>query len=116
MKEDLDRFLPLSPAAMHILFSLAGEARHGYGIMQEIARESEGGYKLGPGTLYENLRKLMKDGLIEETENSGTGAEARRRYYRLTKSGRRLIMLEIGRLEAAIREAKMNLGFQRSLV
>jgi DNA-binding PadR family transcriptional regulator len=114
VKEDLDRFLPLSPAALHILLSLAGEERHGYGIMQEIARQSDGRYKLGPGTLYDNLQKLMKERLVEETENSGIGAEARRRYYKLTKSGRRVLSLEIARLEAAIREAKLRLGFQRS--
>ena len=114
MSEHLDRFLPLSPAALHILLSLAGEERHGYGIMQEIARQSEGRYKLGPGTLYDNLQKLMKERLVEETENSGTGAEARRRYYQLTKNGRRVLSLEIARLEAAIREAKLRLGFQKS--
>ncbi len=116
MKEDLDRFLPLPPAALHILLSLAGEERHGYGIMQEIARQSEGCYKLGPGTLYDNIHRLMKDRLVEETENSATGAESRRRYYRLTKSGRRVLSAEIARLESAIREAKLHLGFQRSLV
>lgn len=113
MKDDLDRFLPLSPAALHILLSLAGEERHGYGIMQEIARQSEGRYKLGPGTLYDNLQKLMTERLVEETENAATGAESRRRYYKLTKSGRRVLGLEIARLEAAIRKAKLDLGFQR---
>jgi DNA-binding PadR family transcriptional regulator len=83
--------------------------------MQEIRRQSEGRYKLGPGTLYDNLQKLMKERLVEEMENVATGAEARRRYYRLTKSGRRVLALEIARLEAAIREAKLHLGFQRSL-
>ena len=114
MKQDFERFLPLSPAALHILLSLAGEERHGYGIMQDIARQSEGRYKLGPGTLYDNLQKLMKERLVEETENSSIGAEARRRYYRLTKLGRRVLSTEITRLEEAIREAKLHLGFQRS--
>lgn len=114
MKEDLDRFLPLSPAALQILLSLAGEERHGYGIMQEIARQSNGRYKLGPGTLYDNLQKLMNGRLIEETVNSSTGAESRRRYYRLTKTGRRVLAMEIARLEESIREAKLHLGFQRS--
>ncbi len=114
MKEDLDRFVPLSPAALHIVLSLAGEERHGYGIMQEVARQSDGRYKLGPGTLYDNLQKLMKERLVEETENTATGAEARRRYYRLTKTGKRVLSVEIARLETAIREAKLRLGFQRS--
>jgi DNA-binding PadR family transcriptional regulator len=114
VKNDLERHLPLSPAALHILLSLAGEERHGYGIMQEVARESNGRYKLGPGTLYDNLQKLMKERLVEETQNTGSGNEARRRYYRLTKNGRRVLSLEIERLEAAIREAKLKLGFERS--
>ena len=70
MKDDLERHIPLSPAALHILLSLAGEERHGYGIMQEVARESNGRYKLGPGTLYDNLQKLMKERLVEETPNT----------------------------------------------
>ena len=114
MKEDLDRFLPLSTAALHILLSLAGEERHGYGIMQEIARQSEGRYKLGPGTLYDNLQRLMTERLVEEIDNPASGAEARRRYYRLTRVGRRVLSVEIARLEHAIREAKLHLGFQRS--
>lgn len=112
MKEDFARFLPLSPAALHILLSLAGEERHGYGIMQDIARQSNGRYQLGPGTLYDNLQKLLKERLVEETENFGTGAEARRRYYRLTKLGRGVLSTEIQRLEEAIREAKLHLGFR----
>ncbi len=114
MVEDFGRFLPLSPAALHILLSLAGEERHGYGIMQDIARQSNGRYKPGPGTLYDNLQKLMTERLVEETENSSSGAESRRRYYRLTKLGRRVLSTEITRLEAAIREAKLRLGFRRS--
>ncbi len=114
MKQDCERFLPLSPAALHILLSLAAEERHGYGIMQDIARQSDGRYKLGPGTLYDNLQKLMKERLVEETENSSTGAESRRRYYRLSKLGRRVLSTEIARLEQAIRKAKPHLGFQRS--
>jgi len=116
VKQDFERFLPLSPAALHILLSLAGEDRHGYGIMQDIAHQSDGRYKLGPGTLYDNLQKLMKERLVEETENSSSGAESRRRYYRLTKLGRRVLSTEIVRLEDAIREAKPHLGFERSAI
>lgn len=114
MKQDLERFLPLSPAALHILLSLAAEERHGYGIMQDIARQSDGRYKLGPGTLYDNLQKLMKERLVEESENRSTGAEARRRYYQLTKLGRLVLSAEIVRLEQAIGEAKLHLGFKGS--
>ncbi len=110
--KDFERFLPLSPAALHILLSLAGEERHGYGIMQDVARQSEGRYKLGPGTPYDNLQKLMKERLVEESRNSSTGADSRRRCYRLTKLGRRVLSTEITRLEEAIRQAKVHLGFK----
>ncbi len=60
MKEDLSSFLPLSCATLHILLSLAGDDLHGYGIMQEVLRQSQGQYKLGPGTLYDNLQKLIE--------------------------------------------------------
>jgi DNA-binding PadR family transcriptional regulator len=114
VKQDFERFLPLSPAALHILLSLAGEKRHGYGIMQDVARQSNGRYKLGPGTLYDNLQRLMRERLVEETEGPSTPAESRRRYYQLTKLGRGVLSAEITRLEEAIREAKLHLGFQRS--
>ena len=114
MKQDFGRFLPLSPAALHILLALAAEERHGYGIMQDVARQSDGRYKLGPGTLYDNLQKLMKERLVEESKNRSTGAEARRRYYQLTKLGRRVLAAEIVRLEQAIGQAKLHLGLERS--
>jgi hypothetical protein len=60
MKRDLSSFLPLSAASLHILVSLAADDLHGYGIMQEVLRQSEGVYKLGPGTLYDNLQKLIE--------------------------------------------------------
>src|ERR1035441_1660042 len=66
MAEDLSPYLPLSAATLHVLLALAGEDRHGYGIMQEVARQSEGQYKLGPGTLYDNLQKMMNQGMVEE--------------------------------------------------
>lgn len=113
MKNSSDSLRPVSQAALYVLLSLAGEERHGYAIMQEVARQSNGRYKLGPGTLYDNLQKLMKERLVEELENPGTGNEARRRYYRLTRKGRELLTLEIARLETAIREAKLRLGSQR---
>jgi DNA-binding PadR family transcriptional regulator len=65
MSEEVNSFLPLSAATLHIPLSLAGEDRHGYGIMQEVARQSEGKYKLGPGTLYDNLQKLLNQALVE---------------------------------------------------
>ncbi len=116
MSQDFDRFFPLSTAALHILLSLAGEDRHGYGIMQDIARQSDGRYKLGPGTLYDNLQKLTKDRLVDEVFAATGSADSRRRYYRLTKLGREILTAEIERLEAAMRVAKRHLGFRRSTV
>jgi len=106
MKENMGRFLPLSPATLHILLALAGESLHGYGIMLEVARQSEGQYKLGPGTLYDNLRKLMTQGSVEEIQKRTASDDPRRRYYRLTGSGRRVLAAEVARLEGVVREAK----------
>jgi DNA-binding PadR family transcriptional regulator len=106
--DDLSPFLPLSPAALHILLALSSQDRHGYGIMQEIARQSEGKYKPGPGTLYDNLQKLLNQSMLEEVER-GHGEDERRRYYRLTRFGRRVLAAEVERLENVVRAAKTNL-------
>jgi DNA-binding PadR family transcriptional regulator len=109
MPEDFNQFLPLSPAVLHILLALASDDRHGYGIMQEIARQSAGRYKLGPGTLYENLNKLLDQRIVEESQRPA-GDDPRRRYYKLTRFGQRLLSTEIARLESVIAEAKSHLG------
>ena len=109
MSDDPASFLPLSPATLHILLSLAGEDRHGYGIMQEIARQSEGKYKPGPGTLYDNLQKLTSQGLVEEAAQPEPGVDPRRRYYRMTAAGRAVLSAEVARLEGVVREAKLHL-------
>jgi len=109
MNEDVVSFLPLSPAVLHILLSLAGEERHGYAIMQEVARQSDGQYKLGPGTLYDNLQKLVNHGMVEESARRAADDDPRRRYYRLTSFGRRVLTAEITRLESVIREARAHL-------
>jgi DNA-binding PadR family transcriptional regulator len=106
MKDNISRFLPLSPAALHILLALAGEDLHGYGIMLEVARQSEGQYKLGPGTLYDNLRKLMTQRCVEEVQRRSAEDDPRRRYYRLTGLGRRVLAAEVARLEGVVRDAK----------
>ena len=109
MKEDFDQFLPLSAAALHILLALASEDRHGYGIMREVARQSDGRYKLGPGTLYDNLEKLLNQGIVAESARSSLVGDPRRRYYRLTGFGRRLLASEIARLEGVVRKARSHL-------
>jgi DNA-binding PadR family transcriptional regulator len=109
MKEDLNQFLPLSPATLHILLALSSDDRHGYGIMQEVARQSDNRYKLGPGTLYDNLQKLLDNGIVEQSPRASSTKDPRRRYYRLTGLGRRLLSTEITRLEGLVREAKLHL-------
>ena len=109
MKTDLEPFLPLSVAAQHILLALSDEDRHGYGIMQEVARQSEGKYKMGSGTLYDNLEKLIDQGLVAESSRRSTKDDPRRRYYRLTAFGRRIFSAEIARMESVVREAKLRL-------
>jgi DNA-binding PadR family transcriptional regulator len=109
MKETPTTFLPLSPAALHILLSLAGEELHGYAIMQEVQRQSEGKYKLGPGTLYDNLQKMIDRGLVEELGKKPGDDDPRRRYYRLSMLGRGVLTAEISRLDDVVREGKMRL-------
>lgn len=109
MTYDFRPHLPLSPAALHILLALAGEERHGYGIMQEIARQSGGQYKLGPGTLYDNLQKLMEHRIVQEALQRHANDDPRRRYYKLTPFGRALLTAEVKRLEGVVREAALHL-------
>ena len=107
MKDGWSRFLPLSPATLHILLALAGEDLHGYGIMQEVWRQSEGRYKLGPGTLYDNLQRLTGQGMVQEVGRRAGDEDPRRRYYRLTSLGRGVLSAEITRLEGVVRDAKL---------
>jgi DNA-binding PadR family transcriptional regulator len=116
MEDDLHSFLPLSPATLHILLSLAGGDLHGYGIMQEVARQSEGKYKLGPGTLYDNLQKLIQREWVEELGQRAGDEDPRRRYYRLTPSGRGVLTAEVTRLAEVVREARSRLQITRPLV
>jgi len=109
MKRDPDDYLPLAPAALHILLSLAGEAMHGYGIMQEVLRQSAGRYNLGPGTLYDNLQRLMKQRMVEEVAGPREEENSRRRYYRLSSLGRGVLAREIARLEDVVEEGRTRL-------
>jgi DNA-binding PadR family transcriptional regulator len=101
--------MTLSTAAQHILLALSAEDRHGYGIMQEVTRQSAGSYKLGPGTLYDNLEKLIEQGLVAEAPRRSSKEDPRRRYYRITPHGRQVFAAEIERLESMVRAAKLRL-------
>jgi DNA-binding PadR family transcriptional regulator len=109
-----DSRLPLSPAVLHILLALAGEDRHGYAVMTEIARQTGGRYKIGPGTLYDNLGKLLDEGLVEETQRRPANDDPRRRYYRLTRFGRSVLKAEADRLAEVVKEARAYLAPARS--
>jgi DNA-binding PadR family transcriptional regulator len=109
MKKQDNNFAPLSPAALHILLALAGGELHGYGIMQEVVRQSERRYKLGPGTLYDNLQRLIDKRLIEELGHRPGDDDPRRRYYRLSSLGRAVFSAEVARLDGVVREGKSRL-------
>ena len=109
IKEPISDFAPLSPAVLHILLSLAGEDLHGYAIMQEVARQSDGQYKLGPGTLYDNLQKLIRQKLVQELGRKAGDDDPRRRYYRLSPMGRGVLAAETERLADVVRQARLRL-------
>ena len=100
----------------HILLSLADGGQHGYGIMQEVLDRTAGSVRLWPATLYGSLKRLVEDGLIEESRDRPDDDDERRRYYRLTKDGRTALTSEIARLEDLVRAARVKrraLGAER---
>ena len=111
---DPGEMLPLTPAVFHILLALADGERHGYGIMKEVERHTQGQVNMGPGTLYGSIKRMLAAGLIEETDNRPDPAldEKRRRYYRLTGFGQRVLAAEAERLARAVQvaQAKRLLG------
>jgi DNA-binding PadR family transcriptional regulator len=113
---DPTNFLPLKPAAFHILLSLADSSRHGYGIMLEVQERTKGSVKLGPGTLYSAIKRLLADELIaEEAEKlDRTLDDERRRYYSLTQLGRRVITLDAERLADLVEMAQEKQLLNRS--
>ena len=100
--------LPLTPAVFHILLTLADGEAHGYAIMQEVARRSGGSVHLGPGTLYGAIGRLLEDGLIDESAERPDPEmdDTRRRYYRLTNFGGRVLAAETERLAELVRAAR----------
>ena len=99
---------PLTPAVFHILLALADGERHGYAIMREVAAQSGGRVRLGPGTLYGSIRRMLSDGIIEESAARPDPAldDERRRYYHLTPFGRRVAEVEAARLQDLTRAAQ----------
>ncbi len=99
---------PLPPAAIHILLAIGPDERHGYAIMSEVAAQSDGAVRLAAGTLYTNIKRLVDRGLIEESDERPEPErdDERRRYYRLTASGHRIVASEVARMEAHVARAR----------
>ena len=101
---DPEQFLPLTPAVFHLLLALADGERHGYAIMQEVAESTAGHIKMGPGTLYGTIKRLLEARLIEESDERPDPKldDERRRYYRLTALGQRVARAEALRCESLV--------------
>src|SRR3954470_16544946 len=111
LTEDAALLLPLTPAVLHILLALAGEkqGRHGYAVAREVEEVTAGHMRMGPGTLYGSIQRMIDSRLIEETpvtRKSASDEEELRRYYRLTPLGRRVLELEVARLDAVVAIAR----------
>ena len=102
-----ESLLPLPAAVFHILIALADRDRHGYSIMQDVSARTDGKVRLSAGTLYSAIRRMLEQGLIEELAESPdpSSTDERRRYYRLTRFGRRTAAAEVDRLNAMVRQA-----------
>ena len=111
--DDPQSLLPLPPASFHILLALAGAELHGYAIIQEVAARTAGEVRLGAGTLYRTIQRLLEQGLIVETEDRPAPEldDERRRYYRITRFGRDVARAETARLSSLVRLARAS-GFQ----
>ena len=105
---DPRRQLPLTPAVLYILLALADGERHGYAIARAVEEISSGDVRMGPGTLYGSIQRMLRASLIEEVSTSRRAADddERSRYYRITTLGRRVLDLELQRLGRLIRAAQ----------
>ena len=103
-----EEFLPLTPAIAHILLAVADEDRHGYAIMQEVERITDGAARMGPGTLYGTIKRMLHSGLLEEAdERPDPGLDdERRRYYRATPLGREVLAAETTRMASLLSAAR----------
>ncbi len=99
---------PISRTAFHVLVAIGPEERHGYGIMQEVVRITNGATRLGPGGVYTTIRRLLDDGMIEEADDRPDDEldDQRRRYYRLTGLGTAVVAAEVARLDRLVDAAR----------
>ena len=100
--------LPLTPPAFHILLALADGERHGYAIMRDVEARSDGEVRLAPGTLYGAIKRMLEQGVVEETDERPAPDEddGRRRYYRLTRFGLEVLRAEAARLDRLVEAAR----------
>jgi len=112
MTNEIDDLLPLPPVTFHILVALADEDRHGYAIMQDVSQRTEGSLKLGAGTLYRSVQRMLEQGLIAEVSARPAPEldDERRRYYRITPFGRTVAKAEARRLAQMLKLARAS-GF-----
>ena len=112
-RPSLESQIPLKPVELLVLSMLAAGDRHGYGIRQDIVDHTDGAIQLEAGNLYRTIRRLEADGLIDESERrpSVSDDDERRRYYRLTPFGRRVLAAELERLRALV-----ELGIKRRII
>ena len=104
----LEEYLPLNHADFHILLALADDDRHGYAIMLHVEELTEGAVRLGPGTLYTSIKRMLASGMIVESELRPDAEldDQRRRYYRLSKLGRKVLIAETKRMDKMLRHAR----------
>jgi DNA-binding PadR family transcriptional regulator len=110
--EGPEGYLPLTPAVLDIMVALGNEELHGYAIMQEVRRRTDGQRRLAPGTLYRSLKQMEQRGWVAQSEERPEPSldDERRRYYRLTEIGRRVALAEVERLEGLVGAARLK-GF-----
>lgn len=99
---------PLTPAVLHILLALFTEERHGYGIMKQVEQDSQGKVKMGPGTLYGSLNRMLEAGLIRESDKRVDPQmdDERRIYYKITKLGQTSLAAELDRYQNVVAVAQ----------
>ena len=107
-EEDARSYLPMTEAAFHVLLALADGEKHGYAIKKEVSRRTGGKVRLGPGTLYGIIKRLLLDGLVVESADRPDPAldDERRRYYRMTRLGHRVAKAEARRLQELLDTAR----------
>jgi DNA-binding PadR family transcriptional regulator len=104
----IETLTPLTPAVFYILLALATGEKHGYEIMKQVKKDSGGKVKMGSGTLYGSIKRMLADELIEETDDKATPTtdDERRRYYKLTALGRHALDIEVQRYVDAVSIAR----------